>query len=158
MKRRMSLSAQVLASAAWIIVATLMPVSETIGEEPFMRLYFVVPFSIETYTPVTMENIGTEFGRTILLMEERGFTLELVTMLESHPTNKEILANGIRLKADLGDLGATYFVDKEGTVLKKGSGATFQLSADELARLEKQLEPLIGVVDVESYRRHKKEK
>jgi hypothetical protein len=114
--------------------------------------------SIETYTPVTMENIGTEFGRTILLMEEHGFTLELVTMLESHPANKEILANGIRLKADLGDLGATYFVDKEGTVLKKGTGATFQLSTDEFARLEKQLESLIGVVDVESYRRHKKEK
>lgn len=158
MNTAIALLARVIACLTCTIVTCVMPVSETIGEEPFMRLYFVVPLSIETYTPVTMENIGIEFGRTILLMEEHGFTLELVTMLESHPTNKEILANGIRLKADLGDLGTTYFVDKEGTVLKKGTGATFLLSADEVARLEKQLESLIGVVDVESYRRHKKEK
>jgi len=135
-----------------------MPVNQSVGDEPFLRLYFVIPFSIETFTPVTMENVGTEFGRTILMMEERGFTLELVTLLESHPIKKDILTNSIRLKADLGELGATYFVDKAGTVLKKDSGATFQLPADELARLEKQLESLIGVVDVESYRRYKKEK
>ena len=140
------------------IVITLMNVRESRGDEPIMRLYFLVPFAIETYTPVTMENIGTEFGHTIFFMEKHRFEQELVTVLESHPTKGQVFAKGIRLKAELGHLGSMYFVDKEGTVLKKDNGATFQLSGKELEWLEKQLESFVGVIDVNAYRKYKKEK
>jgi hypothetical protein len=136
------------------IVITMMSVRTGMAEEPVMRLYFLVPFSIETFTPVTMENIGIQFGREVWFMEDRPFIMELVTMLKSHPTKKEIAAKGIRLKVDLGPVRGMYFVDKEGTVLKRDSKTTFQLSVEELERLERKLESFIGVVDVKAYRGH----
>lgn len=136
------------------IIINLINPKEVMADKALMRLYFVVPFSIETYLPITMENIEDQ-GYAIWFMEKHQFISELLNILKSHPTNtnKQIHPKGIRLKVDFGELEGVFFVDRNGVILQKDTNATFSLSENELEYLQKQLQYFIGVVDIKAFKR-----
>jgi hypothetical protein len=137
------------------ILSVLMTSSGVRADKPLMRLFFVVPFSIETYVPITIQNIE-EQGHTIWFMEEQPFISELLNMLKSRPTKRQILTKGVRLKADFGESGSVFFIDRNGSILQQNTGATFNLSAEQLEQLQRQLHYFIGVVDVKAFKRSEK--
>jgi len=134
-----------------IFVGSVVAARRAMADEPLLRLYFV-PFAIETYIPITTANIE-EHGNTIWFLEAHPFIPKLSAALKSRPTKRQILSNGIRLKADLGPSAGVFFVDRNGTVLNEQSGATFVLLPKELERLEKEIRYFIGVVDVKASKR-----
>lgn len=129
--------------------------SKVMVSEPLLKLYFVIPFSIETYAPITMENIE-EDSRLLLFMQEHKFVSELERILQLHQTKRKILSDGIRLKAVFGKSKSVFFVDRNGIVLNQDSGTTFRLTAQELESLEKRLESFRGIIDVTAYQEYKK--
>jgi len=126
---------------------------KTMAGEPILRLYFL-PFSIETYLPVTAANIE-EHGHAIWFMEEHPFISKLRSMLQAHPAKSEILSKGIRLKADFRIPKAVFLVDRNGTVQRKDSGATFRLEQREVDQLEQEIRYFFGIVDVKAFERSK---
>ena len=137
------------------ILGVLMNSNSVRADKPLARLYFVVPFSIETFVPITMQNIE-EHGDTIWFMQEHPFVSELLNVLKSHPTKGQILSKGIRLKADFGESGGVFFVDRNGMVWQQDTGSTFSLSAEKVEQLQKQLQYFMGVVDIKALRRSEK--
>lgn len=137
------------------IIGNLMNSSEAKINKPRMRLYYVIPFTIETYIPITKENVE-ENSYTIWFMEEHQFISELLTILKARPKKAEILLKGIRLKVDFGELGGVFFVDRNGIVLHEGTKATFSVSTDEIEQLEQRLQYFVGIVDIKAFERSKK--
>jgi hypothetical protein len=136
------------------------------ADEPRLRLYFLIPFAIETYIAVTADNIE-DHGYNIwfvgdhkfvpwllrlLQSEDHKFVPWLLRLLQLRPKSPTIISKGIRLKADFGKTGGVFFIDRDGTVMQQQSGATFSLSAGELRELEKRLEDFPGVVDVRAFK------
>jgi len=120
--------------------------------EPLLKLHFLVPFSIETYVPITKDNID-EQGAAIWFLEKHGFVPRLRTTLQSRAAKRQLLRGHIRLKADFGQSGEIFFVDQKGTVLNEKTGATFVLTAEQVSQLERELEGFKGVVDVKALER-----
>ena len=122
------------------------------ASEPLLKLYFVVPFSIETYLPITKDNIH-EQGSSIWFLEKHAFVSKLRTTLQSRAAKRQVLPGHIRLKADFRQSPEVFFVDQKGTVLNEKTGATFALTAEQVSQLERELEGFKGVVDVKALER-----
>jgi len=133
-----------------VLTAMVGNVTAADSPEPEMRLYYIIPFDVETYVGITEHNIEEE-GRTVQFMFKNPFVQEVVRLLEAHPVTTSHLG-WIRVKADLRPRGDVYLVDRDGVVLKKGSNTTFRLTRDEIKDLEGKLRNLIGVVDMEAYK------
>ncbi len=118
---------------------------------PIMKLDFV-PFSIETYIPITMENID-EGSYTLWFFERNQFVSEFLKDIKLHPSKRKIMPNLIRVKADFGPEEGIFYVDQNGTVLNPVTGSTFQLSKREMRKIERKVSDLIGVVDVKAARK-----
>ncbi len=140
-------------AAVGVLVAALAAAQDAV--QPLMRIYFI-PFAVETHAPVTKEDIEKAgFYRIILgrpsqispRAPDHPLVTKLPAVLRAHPSARKLDELVIRLKVEGG--GATYYVDKEGTVLESTSGRTFQLTRDEMQRLHKDIVGLRGVVDVD---------
>ncbi len=130
---------------------------ECMTAEPIAKLYFVVPFSIETYIPITIESIEEGAAHHVVFMNPHSFVEKLPGVLQSHPTNKTLNLKGIRLKFKLYDSESVFWVDREGVVGREGSNTNYLLTGEELASLEQELKSFIGVVDVKAYKNWMKE-
>lgn len=123
-------------------------------EEPFLKLYFV-PFSIETYLPITRETL--EQSDPIVFMQEHKFISDLLTLLQSHPTGDKAKIEKFRhprLKAVFGKHGAVYFVGQAGTAIREQDGMLFKINKREMDMLEKQIEYFKGVADMNAAKRY----
>jgi hypothetical protein len=128
----------------------LMTAVASASDKPILRLYFVLPFDVETYIPITPDNIE-EHGRTIWFMQEHPLISELLSILQSHPSSRQLSRKATRLKADFGTSGV-FLIDRNGTILKQDTGATFRLLRKEMEQLEHRVLNFIGVVDVKAAR------
>ena len=118
---------------------------------------FLIPFGVTTYIPVTRGDIESQSFFRILLVAEDGaaglhpLVRRLQVLLESHPTNRRLDENFIRLKVELP--GQTYYVDGTGVVLRHSTGQTFQLGQPEKKRIEELIGGLQGVIDAKAVTR-----
>jgi hypothetical protein len=121
------------------------------SSEPLLKLYFI-PFPIETYLPITKNNIH-EQGSSIWFLEQNPFVSKLKTILQSRAAKRQVLPGHIRLKADFGQTSEVFFVDQKGTVLNEKTGATFALTVEQMSQLERDLDSFKGAVDVKALER-----
>ena len=143
----------VFTCALVVLLAALVAAQDIVP--PLMRIYFM-PFADQTAVPVTKENIEEMGVYRIVLGRTRDrspleadpvLVTRLPPLLRAHPTVQKVREHFIRLKVDAG--GTAYYVDNKGTVLESTSGRTFQLTKEEMRRLEKDIVNLRGVVDVD---------
>lgn len=134
-----------------MLLAATLACSEkgALSSEPVMRLFFIVPFEIETYSGITEHNIEEE-GRAVWFMFSTPFIQELVSLLEANPSKMPNL-NWIRVKVELTQSGEIYLVDRDGAVMKKSSGTTFRMNPAQVKSLEKRLADLVGAVDLKAH-------
>lgn len=127
--------------------------------EPVLRLYFAIPFAIETFAPITEKSLEEE-GRSIWFMFPHKFVHDLKSLLEAHPIllKEEFYDGTLRVLAVIPDSGDRYLVNKRGVVLKKNTGELFELSRDDIIELEVRLNSLRGIVDVTVYDAYKQER
>jgi hypothetical protein len=127
---------------------------EAIGmpKEMPTRLHYVVPFSIETYVPITVENIEAD-SYEVWLMDNHKIVKKLTQALQLRLSRKTFHEKEIRLKADFGGSLGIFFLDREGVVLRKLDGERFELTNKELEHIEQLLQEMIGVVDIKAYGR-----
>lgn len=118
-----------------------------------MRVYFI-PFTSETYIPITMANIESNSSYAIWFAKQTPPSLtarhplidRFERLLRSRPSAAKIATHFIRLKVVLPT--GTFYVDQGGTVLERGSGRTFQLSEEQMQQFEREIVYLDGVIDV----------
>ncbi len=141
-------------TAVLALIAVVCLGVEAIGmpKEIPTRLHYVVPFSIETYIPITVENIEAD-SYEVWLMGNHKIVNKLTQALQLRPSRKTFHEKEIRLKADFGGSLGIFFLDKEGVVLRKRDGERFELASKELTDVEQLLHEMIGVVDVKAYGR-----
>jgi hypothetical protein len=142
------------AVAIGVPIAIVFLVVEGIGmpKEIPTKLHFVVPFSIETYMPMTMENIETD-SYEVWIAADHKIVNKLNQTLQLRPSRKTFHEKEIRLKADFGSSLSIFFLDKEGVVLRKLDGERFELTNKELEHVEQLLQEMIGVVDIKAHSR-----
>lgn len=146
--------------ASFLLVGIMSIVLEggAMSKDLHTTLHFVMPFSIETYIPITMESVEND-SYEVWIMKDHKAAKELIQALQLRPSHKAIHEKEIRFKADFGSSGGIFFLDKEGIVLRKNDGLHFELSEKQLEHVEHLLQDMIGVVDVRAYDRfHGKEK
>jgi hypothetical protein len=120
---------------------------------PSMKIYFV-PFEIETYVPITMNDIESKSKYEIWFYGEHAFCNKIQRLLESNKTNAKIDNKVIRLKVEIfkNEGIIAYYVDQEGVVVKNKE-ETFYLSKDKLKTIEKEILYFSGVVDIKTSRK-----
>ena len=64
----------------------------------------------------------------------------------------------IRLKADFGPPVGIILADQDGVVLDVTRGLTFQLTKDLRHRVEREIEPFVGAVDITTFERERRPK
>lgn len=122
------------------------------SKDLYTTLHFVIPFSKETYVPITMENIESD-SHEVWMAKDHGVVTNLLQAFQSTRSRKPINEKAIRFKADFGTLGGTFYIDRYGIVLRKKDGARFELSEKQLLHLEQDLKGMVGIVDVKTYDR-----
>lgn len=131
----------------------------TMGAEAFdnkdtdrflMKVYFL-PFTIETYVPVTIDNIKTDSSNKIWFSYTHMFHKYMQEILEKNKGKTKINKLAIRMKVEFVNknnfIYAQYYVDRDGKVLKN-NGETFLLSQMMMREIEEKIAYFSGVVDI----------
>jgi len=146
------LATKILVSALLAVIASMNVEGVAMSEDARAALYFVTPFSIETYMPITMDNIEDNSHKVWIATDHR-FVTEILQTFQLKPSRKVVDEKEIRFKADFGKLGGLLFFDKRGIVLRKTDGQHCELSGKQLEHIEHLLQEMVGVVDVRAYDR-----
>ena len=148
----MPLTRRCVCAAVLVAMILLTPCARA-GAQPLIRIYYM-PFDVLTYAPVQRQDIERASPYRIVIGHPRTpresdhpLVAKLPTTLEAHPTTEKLQENHIRLKVEAA--GKTYYVDRFGTVLETTSGHGYQLSKDEMERINDDITGLRGVVDVD---------
>ncbi|MBI4744935.1 MAG: hypothetical protein HY776_09015 [Actinobacteria bacterium] len=89
------------------------------GENMYINVYYI-PFKIQTYTPVTIQDIERRAFYKFKINSESELSIKLVKLLESKNRGK-FDDKVVRLKVKIGE--KIYYVDSEGNI-KKGERIT----------------------------------
>jgi hypothetical protein len=144
--------------ASFLTVLVLFVSIGLIGEgtamsrEEHVTVHFITPFAIETYVPSTIESIAHE-SFEVWLTRDHKTVKELQRVLQLKQSLKQIHKKEIRLRADFGNAGGIFYLDREGIILRTTDGSHFELSQEQLAQVENLLDRMVGVVDVKAYLR-----
>lgn len=130
------------------------------ADKVLMKLYFI-PFEIQTYLPVTMEDIENKSSKRIWFSGDHAFCTWIQEALQSKRIDAKIDSNNIRLKVEIVDknnfVRSIYYVDSKGKVLKDGK-KTFLLSEAVMKKIAEDIRYFSGVVDINASREFLKEK
>lgn len=132
------------------MVISMATMGNAMSKDLHATLHFVIPFSIETYVPITMDNIESD-SNEVWMAKDHGVVTDLLKAFQSTRSRKPINEKAMRFKADFGTLEGVFYVDRYGIVLRKKDGARFELSEKQLLHLEQNLQGMVGVVDVKAY-------
>jgi hypothetical protein len=122
------------------------------SKDLYATLHFVVPFSIDTYVPITMDNIESD-SYEVWMANEHGVEADLLRAFQSTRSRKSINEKAIRCKMDFGSRGGVFYVDRHGIVLRKKDGDRFELSEKQMLHIEQLLQGMVGIIDVKAYDR-----
>ena len=115
------------------------------GGKTMMQIYFI-PFSIETYVPITINDIVDKSLYVIWFTKDHPLIPYFQRTLQMSPTKRKLDDRVIRMKVEFGQ--NTFFVDKEGGVLNKESGKSYRLSKKQLDEIENKILYFSGAIDV----------
>lgn len=146
------LISRITAGLILAVILSLAVESDGMSKDMPAMLHFVVPFSIETYMPITMENIEAD-SSDVWIMKDHDAAKKLMQILQAKPSFKALHEKEIRLKANFGSSTGVFFLDKDGVVFRKDDGQHFELSGKELEQVEHLLEQMMGIVDIRAYNR-----
>ena len=140
-----------------VIVASMATIGNAMSKDLHATLHFSVPFSIETYVPITMDNIESD-SHEVWMANEHGVLADLLRTFQSTRSRKPINEKAIRCKANFGSLGGIFYIDRNGIVLRKKDGAHFELSEKQVLHIEQILQGMVGIVDVKAYDRFRSDR
>lgn len=110
-----------------------------------MKIYFT-PFAIQTYLPMTMDNIQENSIYKIWFVKNHK-QKKLLNLLEARKADKTIDNKLIRLKIDFIESNTVFYVDQNGVVLKDNQ-YSFIMTSTELKDLEDEILQFDGVIDI----------
>ena len=110
-----------------------------------MKVY-LIPFRIETYVPVTMDDIEAKSHYAIAFMKSHRLVTDLRRWLTQNPSTRLIDNRVIRLKVQFES--EVFFVDQDGVVFLQTRGSHFLLSEEQRQKIETEVQQFSGVVDL----------
>ncbi len=127
----------------------LLPGAKTaMTAEILMKIYFI-PFTIETYTPVTQNNIEEKSLHAIWFTQPNPFIGRLHSLLQSSPTQEKVDDRVIRLKVEFVKEREVFYVDQDG-IGTKDSKKYYKLSKKVQDEVEKAILYFSGVIDIKA--------
>lgn len=117
--------------------------------KPALKIYYV-PFRVETFVPITTEDIEAQSDLVIWIYDNDPLVSEIISLFKGEKPSKEIRDVpvghlNIRLKIENLNDGTAYFVDKGG-ILQTNKGDRFLLSPSQIEKIEAKITSLRGVV------------
>jgi hypothetical protein len=150
----MKLPRFILTVVGGLLLVCLLSEATSTTEQPPLNLSFM-PFDIVTVVPVTAENIS-EQGRSHFFLGRHVFGNRLRALLMARPASGRLDTGRIRLRADFGPPVGVILADQDGVVLDVTRGRTFQLTKDARQRIEREIEPFVGAVDITTFERDRR--
>lgn len=133
--------------AAIIFLAGGSTMSQHSNSRVMMEIYFV-PFAIETYIPITMDEIVDKAHHVIWFSKEHPLISKLRRLLTSAISTARVDNDVIRLKVSF--QGQQFFVDKDGVVVDPTTGTNYVLTHEQLVDIETSILYFSGVIDVKA--------
>lgn len=143
---------RILIHSLIVIIINVIVEGKAMSKDEYVTLYFVTPFSMETYVPVTSENIEDD-SHKVWISKDHSVITDLLKAFQLTRTLKPINEKAIRIKANFDDLGGLFLIDRQGIVFRKKDGQRFEISEQELIDVESVLQKMIGIVDVKAHER-----
>ena len=100
-----------------------------------VALIYYIPFNIETYVPVTVDDIEKRAHLKLVLLEESDLLGRLAKLLSDNKVRGSFDGRVVRLKVVLKK--EVYFVDADGGV--KHNGSEYTINPDEIEKIVKEL-------------------
>ncbi len=120
--------------------------AQGIEEKTTMKIYYV-PFEVETFVPITMEDIESRSHLVLWIYDNEQLVAEILSLLQGEKTSKEINDAGIRLKIENVKDETVFSVDREGVGFTN-KGDRFLLTKAQVDKLQVKIMSLRGVVHV----------
>ena len=130
-----------------------MGVAQRAEEKAIMEIYFI-PFGVQTFFPVTMNDIENRSHHSIQVYGNKEFARTVLKLISGEKTVQNINGEAIRMKVVYLKEGTVFYIDAQGIGVTN-KGATFSLEKNRLAEIENKLLNLQNVVGIKNIKKFK---